>query len=302
MPLTLTLGPVEFSDFEIPEKIGNLGGTHLVATHRFPGGYQSQQTFGGFPDPITWAGIFTGTTAMYRKNVVDRLRVSGQEVALAYGDKLLVGVVSECRIEPKHQWLIPYSITFTPRLDISSGAGPSDALVAIDEINRILQSLNNLIAFFSLIAADDSAFPTPPQLQAPMVTLFATTSQAVSASYGVISDIPPSSAAAIYAAANALLAAAQPLVASTNPAVSSPAIDISGYAGSIANLVRSSQNTQTTVQAVNPNLMTVAAQYYGDATKWRQIAAASNISPPDPLPIGQFTLVVPNVTQRQATV
>lgn len=301
MSLHLTLGPVIFSSFELPEKIANLGGTQSVATHRFPGGYQTQQKFGGFPEPITWSGVFTGTTAMFRKNVVDRLRVSGQDVVLSYGDKLFVGIVTECRIEPKHQWLIPYTITFEPRADISSGAGPSNLLTALDTLNSVLASLNKLIAFFNLITANNSAFPTPPQLYAPTTTLFNVTSQAVSASYGVISNIPPSSAAAIYAAANALLAAATPLTYNTLASVSSPALDIAGYAGSIVNLVQVSQNTKTTLEVVNPNLYLIAAQYYGDATQWRQIAAASGINPPDPMPVGQFTLTIPNVTPQQAS-
>jgi hypothetical protein len=294
--LTLTLGPVLFSDFELPEKIGNLGGVHLIAQHKFPGGTQTQQTFGGFPEPITWSGIFTGTSAMYRKNLIDRLRSTGQEVVLAYGDKMFAGVVEECRLEPKHQWLIPYTITFSPRVDLSAGESPSLLLDLFDLINGILADLNDLIAFFNLITANDRAFPMPPQLFGPAVTLFNVTNNAVISSLGQVVNIPPTDAAAIYAAATALLAAAAPLTIDPDPAVSSPAIDMSGYAGSIINIVQQGSTTQTTLQTINPNLPSLAAQFYGDATLWKQIAVASNINPPDPFPIGEFLLTIPNVS------
>lgn len=301
MATALTLGSVFFDAFEVPQNLSDLGGVQQVATHSYPGGYQTQQTFGAFPSPITWSGKLTGTTAMFRKNEIDRLRVAGKQVALSFGDKFLLGIVSSCKINVHHEWLIDYTITFDPRRDISSGDGPDDLLSAFDLINQVLIDLSDVIAFFQLITADGSRFSMPPALFPLAVTLFSTTQLAVVDSFGIVANIPPSSAAAIYAAAQALLDAAQPLAASTSPFISSPSLDLVGYASSIVNIVRLSEATQTTLQVVNPNLFLVAAQYYGDATRWRQIAVASSISPPDPMPIGQFTLTIPAVTAQQAT-
>lgn len=301
MATVLTLGPVQFEDFEVPSSLTDLGGEHKIATHSFPGGYQTQQAFGAFPVPLTWEGHMTGTTAMFRKNELDRIRVAGREVVLSFGDKIFLGLVQTCRITVRHEWLVNYQIVFVPRVDVSSGAGPSDLLSAFDMINSVLVDLSDVIAFFSLITSDGSRFSMPPILFPLAVTLFSTTTLAVSASFGVVSDIPVDQAATIYAAAQALLAAAQPLTADPNPSVASPSLDLVGYASSIVNIVRSSETTQTTLQVVNPNLFLVAAQYYGDSTRWRQIATASGIVPPDPMPIGQFVLVVPNVTNAQAS-
>lgn len=300
MATALTLGSVFFDTFEVPQNLSDLGGVQQVATHSYPGGYQTQQAFGAFPSPITWSGKLTGTTAMFRKNEIDRLRVAGREVGLSFGDKFLLGIVTACRINVHHEWLIDYNITFEPRLDVSSGDGPSDLLSAFDLINQVLIALNNMISLFELIGSGNG-FSMPSGLFPLAVTLFNTTQLAVVGSFGIVANIPPSSAAAIYAAAQALLAAAQPLTVSTNPFVSSPSLDLVGYASSIVNIVRSSEATQTTLNVVNPNLFLVAAQYYGDATRWRQIAVASSISPPDPMPIGQFTLTIPAVTVKQAT-
>ena len=294
--LTLSLGPVVFDEYtmEVPSRISDLGGSQAVVTHRFPGGGQTQQTFGAFPpDEIRWRGLFTGNMAMHRKNTVDRLRASGQEVALVYGDKTFLGVVREVKIEPRHQWLIDYEISFVPRIDMSGGAGPSLLSVIFDLVNNILQVLNNLMAFFGLITAPSQAFPTPPQLYGPVETMFSVTSAAMSVSYGIVQNIPPSTAAAIYAAAEALLAAALPLTQSADPTVSSPALDLSAYASSIAVLVGAPNSTVTTLQVLNPNLHSIAAQYYGDASKWLSIAQASNLNPLDPMPIGHYTLTVP---------
>ena len=294
--LTLQLGSVVFDEYtmEVPSRISDLGGTQSVVTHKFPGGGQTQQTFGAFPpDEIRWRGMFTGNMAMYRKNVVDRLRATGQEVALVYGDKTFFGVVAAVKIEPRHQWLIDYEICFVPRIDMSGGAGPGLLSQIFDLINNILQVVNNLMAFFGLVTAPSSAFPTPPQLYGPVETMFNVTNAAMSASYGIVQNIPPSSAAAIYAAAQSLIAAALPLTQSADPTVSSPALDLSAYASSIAVLVGSPSATTTTLQVLNPNLHSLAAQYYGDASKWLVIAQANTLNPLDPMPIGQFTLLVP---------
>jgi len=46
-----------------------------------------------------------------------------------------------------------------------------------------------------------------------------------------------------------------------------------------------------TINCVNPNLWTLAAQYYNDATQWRIIANANNLT--DPQPVGIFNLIIP---------
>jgi hypothetical protein len=81
-----------------------------------------------------------------------------------------------------------------------------------------------------------------------------------------------------------------------NSITESQALDIVNYAIAIGIIVNLAVNggTSTTINVINPNLMALAAQYYGDATQWRTIAYANNLT--DPQPIGQFSLVIPTVS------
>jgi nucleoid-associated protein YgaU len=45
------------------------------------------------------------------------------------------------------------------------------------------------------------------------------------------------------------------------------------------------------IHTINPNLLVLAAQYYGDATQWRLIGNANGIA--DPQPIGSFNITIP---------
>lgn len=56
-------------------------------------------------------------------------------------------------------------------------------------------------------------------------------------------------------------------------------------------LIQLPTNTQTTTQQ-GGDLFAVAAQYYGDATYWQQIADANGLLDPE-LPDGLITLLIP---------
>ena len=75
------------------------------------------------------------------------------------------------------------------------------------------------------------------------------------------------------------------------------AIDAVNYAVAIGIIVNLAVNggTSNTINVINPNLMALAAQYYGDATQWRIIADANNLT--DPQPIGLFNnLIIPTLS------
>lgn len=79
-----------------------------------------------------------------------------------------------------------------------------------------------------------------------------------------------------------------------DPMQESAALDAVNYAIAIGIIVNLSVNggTATNINVINPNLMALAAQYYGDATKWRIIADANGLT--DPQPTGQFSLNIPS--------
>lgn len=311
MPITsliLALGGEIFVDFEVPQQIRQIGGHQAIAQHDFPGGIRTQRTFGAFPAAIEWSGLFTGTGALARMRQVDRLRVAGQEVALVYGGTTLLGVVSDFSGEPRHQWLVPYRIRFATRADLSCMT-PLDSLFSM--LSIVQSAMSTLTNIASIIAAPSSTGPThaasdssitqfymplPPTLAAPINTMVSDTFSALQAANGQLTNIPFNSAAQIYADAAAIRTIAVPLTQSDDPTVASSALDVLGYVGSIVFGVQSPTGQPVdTVEVTNPNLFSLAAQYYNDATLWQKIADANNINPPDPMPVGQFSLVIPSV-------
>lgn len=312
MPITsllMTLGSVLFDQFEVPEIIESLGGTQAIAEHRFPGGTITQQRFGAYPSLLRWRGLLTGSNALFRMRELDRLRVAGEEVSFNYGDTFLLGLVVLFEASPRSQWLVPYRIEYAPRLDFS--ATDQQLSDILSTYQMITQALFNLETILSVIiptgnGPTHSALDTsvvqyyaalPPTLQLPLQTFITDTSTALLNSLNIPSDISFNDAQRIYSDAQALLAVATPLSQSSDPTLASPAQDTISYVSTITTAVAnpSTQNV-TIIQAINPNLLRVAAQYYGDHTKWQVIADASGISPPDPQPVGQFALVIPTLT------
>lgn len=305
--LEFSIGPVDFDGFEVPQVLDALGGTQLVAEHRFPGGQITQQVFGAFPNHVTFKGILTGTSALARMREIDRLRVAAQPVPLTYGATTLVGVVTEFHARPRHQWLIDYELKFQPGVDLTASSPLDDLLLVYTSMMSALTSLSSLLQF---VFGGFSTGPTrssevdfvpvyvslPPTMAPALTDLVTDTFDALQSALGLPQDISPSDAALIYADAQSVLAVATPLSLSSDPTVSSPALDVIGYVNTItAGVANPTLQTTTTIYATNPNLQRIAAQYYGDATQWRTIATASGISPPDPLPVGQFTLTIPAI-------
>lgn len=304
--LIFSVGNVIFQDFEVPEVLDALGGTQRIAEHRFPGGQITHQIYGAFPNHTSFRGILTGTSALARMREIDRVRVAGQVVPLIYGATSLLGIVTEFSPRPKHQWLIPYEMKFQPGVDLTSSSLLDDVLSLLTDINSALSALSTILSVIlspgtsgstiaTVVNFQEIYMPLPPTMAPPLTALVNDTFDALQAALGLPQNISQSSAQLIYADAAALLAVAQPLTMSGDPTQSSPALDVIGYVNTItAAVANPTLQNVTTLYVTNPNLHRISAQYYGDATKWSIIAAASGISPPDPLPIGEFVLTIPS--------
>src|ERR1039458_9617697 len=120
MSLPLKIGGVTFFGIEIPQTIGPFGGKQVLVPHEYAGGAKDIDSLGAFPHTVTWSGIFSQTAAFARAQSVDRIRAIGLPALLSYGPQLFIGKVSSFEYNPKHQFLIPYSITFEPIADLRS--------------------------------------------------------------------------------------------------------------------------------------------------------------------------------------
>jgi len=287
MPLNLTIGDVTFYSLELPEQIGPFGGTQTLVVHEFPGGTKTIDSLGAFPHTLTWSGIFTGPDAFARAFQLDRMRATSQVVELTYGPQAFSGKIANLKYNPKHQFFVPYTITFEAITDDSGIGAVSQSPVSAD------QSLSNeLTDFNATVTGDGPGLALPSSLSGPAASLTASVQTGLQNGNGTVIGISQENETAIESSVTAIQTAAAPLIAGSDPTQASPALDLTAQAACIGAIIASPQAPARQLRMVNPNLFVVAAMYLGDATLWDEIADASGL-PPDPQPIGIFTITVP---------
>lgn len=285
--INFILGNISFNGLAAPEMLDKLGGTQVAAFHDYPGGTRTFQTFGAFPDPISWSGILVGPNAFDTAQAIDRIRIAGRPVALSYERFGYEGVVTHFNPKPKHQWYVPYEIHFMPTSDLSGGASPPS--VFNDTFRELLQQLSFLSDLYAGEAANLLALPAT--LSVPVSNVILVTNAALTAANNSVDNISAHDSAVVQAALAELKTAAAPLIISTDPTQSSPALDAVMSANAIGTVINSVSLPRWQVQSINPNLLTLAAQYLGDSSRWRDIAALNGLN--DPQPVGQFNIRIP---------
>lgn len=106
---TLSLGDVDFADFEIPDSI-KAGGGQALDIKKYGGGLRTIDTFGADDDPITWSGFFLDGTAEQRCQQLDAMRKAGAAVALSFGSFSYQVVISKFSWDYQKYYQIAYSI------------------------------------------------------------------------------------------------------------------------------------------------------------------------------------------------
>lgn len=285
--LQLTLGTVTFQALEIPERLSDIGGTQSLAVHTFPGGFKTVQALGSFPVPITWEGWLIGASAITRAYQMDRIRSVGKQVDLTFGAYSWSGYVREFRAEIRNQNVVRYRINFEPVIDNSGAAavpGPVPSPSA---------QLNDSLLGLTATSAGANGLPLPPSLSGPVTSAINDTQSALADAQGSVSSFAQSTIAELSADAASVQAAAAPLISGIDATLASPALSASSLASSISSIAATANLPISSVNVTNPNLFSLAAQYYGDATQWQAIANANGLS--DPLPIGQHSLTIPSL-------
>jgi hypothetical protein len=139
MAIVLTLGPLLFTDFEVPEHI-SVGGKQILVVHKLVGGDRVIDAMGRDDSDIKWSGRFRGSAAEIRARLADFLRVQGQPLILAWSSyRYLVMVDFEADYLQPYE--IPYTITCTVVSDLTSPI--LTALLDID--SAIFSDVNQLI-------------------------------------------------------------------------------------------------------------------------------------------------------------
>jgi hypothetical protein len=114
--VVLVLGPVAFSDFEVPERIA-FGGAQRLAVHKLPGGQRVIDALGRDDRELAWSGVFAGPDATERARTLDLLRVQGAVLPLTWDVFYYSVVIASFEVEYRKEWWIPYRLTCTVLLD-----------------------------------------------------------------------------------------------------------------------------------------------------------------------------------------
>lgn len=306
---TLKLGDFVFSRFEIPESIP-FGGSQALVTHKFPGGARAVQAMGRDDSAIGWTGLFFGELALNRSRFLDAMRVDGKPLAFSYHDFSYTVVIESFTATLKNAFRIPYSISLLVVEDKTKPVGPlapagvdvaikSDSTAAValgaqiadpeltTKLSAMDSALKGVSDFAKATTATISAVVGPVTAVLNRVNTLMGASASVLNSVTTLGGILPGNPIAAQAlnSFNQLTAATQmPLLINLRNVGNR----MQGNLGAIL----STQQTQT-VTVASGTLFDVAAQRYGDATKWPAIAQANGLS--DPLISGVQTLKIPTI-------
>ena len=223
--VTLTLGPVLFSGFEIPPFL-SFGGAQRLAVHRLPGGARVIDAMGRDDATITWSGIFTGAAASERALLLDTLRGAGLTLPLSWDVFFYSVVISEFTAEYQAGWWIPYRIACTVVQDEVQFA---EGLVA----TLTGQATSDLANAATLAQTSDINFAgATSALAAPGATTLGTS--AYLGAQNAVNGLQASIAGGMGQAATALAGTAAPLAGSNAFAGASALSQATAAAGTLA--------------------------------------------------------------------
>lgn len=142
MTVVLTLGPLLFTDFEVPESIKGMGGKQKLVIRKLIGGNRVVQAMGRDDSDITWSGRFRGSAAEVRARLADFVRIKGQPIIMACSTYRYQVVVNSFEPDFRAAYEIPYSISCTIIKDLTSPILEAflgvDAAISTD-INQAVQ-------------------------------------------------------------------------------------------------------------------------------------------------------------------
>lgn len=117
----VTLGPILFQFFEVPEHIP-FGGAQKLTVHKLPGGERIIDAMGRDDAEIAWEGTFSGPYAMDRARQMDALRTAGEPLPLYWGGQYYTVLIATLELDYKYGHWVPYKITCTVLRDEAAAA------------------------------------------------------------------------------------------------------------------------------------------------------------------------------------
>ena len=293
----LQLGEVLFEDFEIPESI-NFGGPQRLGRKQLPGGYRIVDAMGADDAPIGWEGRFLGAQAVYRARALDFMRKSGSSYLLQWHEFRYTVVIESFEAEFHAFYDVPYRLVLcviedgalpiveAPRnaLDMSIREDLIETTLAVQaiqdqplsELDATLQSVAKGIQDFRQAAyeAISPVLNVASDIRARVRVLQQTAGAALNGAAAFVSIVPGLGTSGLV----------RGLREASSAAVQLPALwDLDNRILRITrnlNVADFGLGVVTRTVSGATTLFGVAAQEYGDARRWTDIAGASGLSDP----------------------
>ena len=278
----LTIGPVAFVDAEHPDDI-TFGGTQSLAVHDYVGGSRQVQSMGARESSITWEGYLRSSTAQARAIALDQLRISGTQVPLTFTQWSYDVVVQEFRAKIMHEFLIRYTIAVVVVRNKAAWA-QARAIASVDaQIAGLYANANQ--GYTRIVAIAPAVIPA---VQLPNLAL----QTAIRNAQPISSN--PRAIPGILQAAQTAIAAMQTYMAGIKSPSNQQVAGANTYINAIQALVKNLGVAPAPLVLTKDgaNLPKLAAQYYGNAALWPQLARANGFSPANPnIPSGVLTKI-----------
>lgn len=322
-------GTFTFSGTEVPESI-QFGGQHLLDVKKMIGGRRRINAMGADDIPLAWNGLFLYASALDRARFLDSLRREGLQCTLSWDALRYTAVVADFRATYKYPFKIPYSIRFEVIEDQAATVDSVPAITpeqAIATDMARMGTLSNCIGdstLNGLIGGLSDAMSAVQAAVQPIANGLKAVTSFVSGVANCADQIINTAESAVASVASPLLAVAshvQGLIATAENTVATVASVVPGLpaptnvynalskmnsavqlpelyelrsicARMQANLpLVSTPTSAKTITVGGGDLYTLAAQHYGDASRWTDIAAANNLA--DPVLTGINTIIIP---------
>ena len=108
----LTLGPIEFRQFEVPSFVTS-GGRQKLAVHALADGGRLIERLGSEEADISFSGIFSGPDAVARSQSLDGLRKTGKPILVTWNGHYVNVIVSSVRTTYYNSAWVGYSAICT---------------------------------------------------------------------------------------------------------------------------------------------------------------------------------------------
>lgn len=304
----LTLGDFEFVSFEVPEAI-TVGAKQQTKVHKLVGGKRVIDVLGTDYDTLSWSGWITGGTAGDRTKALETMRDAGQALVFVLDDYRFKVVIGDFKSRFEHLYRRPYTIELivVERLDlVATGnalAGALDALINSDVGEAMgLSDIVNVQSVTDAVTAVQSAVSQVQDFANATVETVQTVVRPIVAAQQIIQSTISQVGAAIndittlggLIPGNPVSNAANNVLRQLNATTQlAPLYQMQAVLARLQKNVLSGPlaNGTTSVVTGNTSLQKLAADNYGDQSKWTTIADANGMT--DPVVTGIQTVKIP---------